>query len=249
MEIPKDLEKDHPFNHPEKAAPDGLVALGGVLTPHLLLLAYERGIFPWPSEAEDPIGWYCPPRRGILEFQELRWPSRFTRWLRNEAAPRLWTLSWNHAFSQVLHGCAQMQRDGQPGTWITPEITRSYEELHQQGHAHSVEVWENNRLIAGIYGVDCQGVFSGESMFHSVSEASKIAFLVLVRELRKAQRSWMDLQILTPHLERWGSQALPRHRYLKKMRQTQQERKLPLSPAKRSLEPLRIEDLLKPNPL
>ena len=209
------------FIDPEKAI-DGVVALGGPLTTTNLLRAYRRGIFPWPIN-EYILPWCCPEERGILDFNELHIPRRLAR------TRHTFHFSIDRAFPQVITNCATVLRKHESGTWITDEMIRAYCELHRQGHAHSVEVWEGSELVGGIYGVDAGGSFAGESMFSLRSNASKLALLFLIEHLKSRGLDWLDIQMVTPHLEALGAKAITRAHFLQKLAATQ-KRKLSLFP-------------------
>jgi leucyl/phenylalanyl-tRNA--protein transferase len=201
---------------------DDIVAVGGDLEPATLLGAYRRGVFPWPVPGL-PLLWFCPAARAILPFAELHLGRSFAR------ARRRTTLRFtvDADFSAVIAACATAPRPGQDGTWITPEITAAYVRLHRLGHAHSVEAWHGDTLVAGVYGVDVDGAFAAESMFHREPDASKLALLHLVDRLRAGGLAWMDVQVLTPHLERLGARAVPRAEFLRLLART---RRLGLRP-------------------
>ena len=209
------------FIDPAKSI-DGIVAVGGPLTTTNLLRAYCRGIFPWPIN-EDILPWCCPEERGVLEFNELHIPRRLAR-TRNKSA---FDFTIDRAFPQVITHCATVQRKHESGTWITRQMIRAYCELHRQGHAHSVEVWEGTELVGGIYGVDACGSFSGESMFSLRSDASKLALLFLIEHLKERGLDWIDIQMVTPHLEALGAKLVSRVDFLKRLTTTQ-KRKLTL---------------------
>jgi leucyl/phenylalanyl-tRNA---protein transferase len=218
--MPRDRDLIH-FIDPERSI-DGIVALGGPLSTTNLLRAYRRGIFPWPF-TDDILPWCCPEERGILDFNELHIPRRLAR----TRHPFHFTI--DRAFQQVIILCATVKREHESGTWITREMIRAYCELHQQGHAHSVEVWERTELVGGVYGVDASGSFSGESMFSLRSNASKLALLFLIDHLKGRGLDWMDIQMVTPHMEALGAKELSRAEFLAKLAATQ-ERKLILFP-------------------
>lgn len=203
---------------------DGIVALGGPLNTTNLLRAYCSGIFPWPVN-EHILPWCCPEERGILEFNELHIPRRLAR-TRRQAT---FQFTIDQAFPEVIARCATVLRKHEAGTWITRQMIRAYCELHRQGHAHSVEVWEGAELVGGVYGVDACGSFSGESMFQLRSNASKLALLFLIEHLKERGLDWMDIQMLTPHLEALGGKVVSREEFLEKLAATQQ-RKLILFP-------------------
>lgn len=196
------------FPSPEGALrePNGLLALGGDLSPARLLMAYQRGIFPWFSPG-DPILWWSPDPRAILwpeEFHVSRSMKRF-----HKSSPYRITL--NHAFGRVIEGCAG---DRDEGTWITESIVLAYHRLHELGHAHSVEVWLGNELVGGMYGVAQGALFCGESMFSRAENASKSALLVFCQEFASEGGKLMDCQVLNSHTASLGAVEIPRRDYL-----------------------------------
>jgi len=200
------------FIDPEKSI-DGIVALGGPLTTTNLLRAYCRGIFPWPID--NIVPWCCPEERGILEFNELHIPRRLARTRLN------FQFTIDRAFPQVISHCATVKRKHESGTWITGQMIRAYCELHRLGHAHSVEVWEGTELVGGLYGVDASGSFAGESMFSLRSNASKLALLFLIEHLKERGLDWIDIQMVSPHLEALGAKLVSRAKFLEKLAATQ----------------------------
>lgn len=212
------------FQDPESAAFEGIVALGGSLSTANLVRAYRRGIFPWPMN-EYLLPWCCPEERAILEFKDLCIPRSLAKARRRN--PFRFTI--DQAFAEVIAACAKIPRTGESGTWITSEMIHAYGELHEQGHAHSVEAWEGHRLVAGLYGVDAGGAFSGESMFYYRSNASKLALLYLIEHLHRRGLEWIDIQMITPHMEALGAKTIQRSEFLQKLSRTQ-EQKLTLFP-------------------
>lgn len=210
------------FIDPARAV-DGIVAIGGPLTTTNLLRAYCRGIFPWPTG--DFVPWCCPEERGILDFNELHIPRRLARTRQKSS----FHFTIDRAFPEVINHCATVKRNHESGTWITRQMIRAYCELHRQGDAHSVEVWEGRELVGGLYGVDACGSFSGESMFALRSNASKLALLFLIEHLMERGLDWIDIQMVTPHLEALGGKAVSRAYFLAKLAATQ-ERHLALFP-------------------
>lgn len=188
---------------------DEVVALGFDLSPETLLQAYRNGIFPWPR-FNLPMVWASPVMRGILFFDEMTVP----RSLRQARKSSGWTYSIDRAFDRVIRRCAGVLRPDGLGTWITPQIVRAYCDFHAAGYAHSVEVWEGSELVGGLYGVDVDGVFAGESMFHHRSNASKLALLHLVDHLRDRGVEWLDTQTMTPHIAALGGREVPRRQFL-----------------------------------
>jgi leucyl/phenylalanyl-tRNA--protein transferase len=200
------------FPPPDRAEPDGLLAVGGGLEPERLLLAYSMGIFPWYSE-ELPILWHSPDPRMVLIPAELR----VSRSLRKTLRRRPFRLSVDTAFEKVIRSCAATERPGQPGTWITEEMIGAYGQLHRMGLAHSVEAWQEERLVGGLYGVSLGRCFFGESMFALRSDASKIAFVTLVRQLQRWGVELIDCQVHTEHLARFGATCWSRGRFLEQL--------------------------------
>jgi leucyl/phenylalanyl-tRNA--protein transferase len=220
--MPRDNELIQ-FLDPAKAI-EGIVAFGGPLTTTNLLRAYCSGIFPWPVN-EYILPWCCPEERGVLDFNELHIPRRLER-TRRQAT---FQFTIDRSFSQVITYCATVSRKGESSTWITRQMIRAYCELHRQGHAHSVEVWDGTELVGGLYGVDACGSFSGESMFSLRSNASKLALLFLIEHLKERGLDWIDIQMVTPHLEALGAKVASRADFLEKLTATQ-KRKLILFP-------------------
>jgi leucyl/phenylalanyl-tRNA---protein transferase len=195
------------FPDPARAAADAPLARGGDLAPDTLLDAYRHGIFPWPSNGR--LYWWSPDPRAVIPLDALH----VSRSLRRTLRRGTFVCSVDVAFDVVVAACAQ--RPGE-GTWITPAMRRAYRRLHRQGAAHSVEVWEavSSRLVGGLYGVAVGAAFSGESMFHRVTDASKVALVHLVDRLRESGCTLFDVQVPTPHLERLGAVAMPRAAFL-----------------------------------
>jgi leucyl/phenylalanyl-tRNA--protein transferase len=203
------------FPDPRTANSDGVVAVGGDLHPESLMLAYRQGIFPWPVEGL-PLLWFCPAERAVLDFADLHVPRSLSRARRACA----WRFTIDAAFPHVIRACAQVLRPGQEGTWITPEVIQAYVRLHRLGFSHSIEVWDGDRLIGGIYGVDVDGAFAAESMFYLRPNASKLALLYLVDRLASRGLDWMDVQVRTPHIERLGARTISRNDFLDRLQQT-----------------------------
>lgn len=199
-----------PFPDPELALgdPDGLLAWGGDLRPQRLLNAYARGVFPWYAEGQ-PILWWCPSRRCVVFPDNVHVSRRLQRVLRQGR----FHITIDQAFGQVVAGCAQ-PRPGRESTWITPEMKRAYSRLHLMGHAHSMETWIDGQLVGGIYGLAVGRVFCGESMFSSVSDASKVALVSLCQHLALKGFALLDCQICNPHLVRMGAVEIGRSEFL-----------------------------------
>ncbi len=183
------------------------------LTVGNLRAAYRCGVFPWPGSAGAPIPWCCPRVRAVLVFSELT-PGRT---LEKAARKSGWSYSIDRAFPEVIAACAAAARPEQEGTWISPAVVAAYTALHGAGVAHSVEVWRDGELAGGLYGVDAGGVFGGESMFHRVDNASKLAILYVAQHLQARGATWMDVQQLTPHMERLGAREVNRAGFLKRL--------------------------------
>ncbi len=184
--------------------PDGLLAAGGDLTPERLLVAYRSGIFPWYSDGQ-PILWWAPDPRSILYPEGLK----ISRSLRKTLKRQPFTLTIDRAFEAVIRACAAPRRD-QPGTWITDSMIEAYGTLHRQGHAHSIECWETDELVGGLYGVAIGRVFFGESMFSRVTDASKVAIVTLGRQLSQWDYRLVDCQVHNPHLASLGAETVRR---------------------------------------
>jgi leucyl/phenylalanyl-tRNA--protein transferase len=203
------LGRELVFPHPERSDPSGLLAVGGDLSPERLLLAYSAGIFPWYSEGQ-PILWHSPDPRTVLHPARLHVGRSLARTLRR----RPFEVRLDTAFEDVVRACADVPRHDAGGTWITPDMQRAYLALHRHGFAHSAEAWEDGRLVGGLYGVSLGGAFFGESMFALRSDASKVAFVVLVRQLERWGFDLVDCQMQTDHLARFGAVPWPRSRFL-----------------------------------
>jgi len=198
-----------PLPPPELAGRSGIVAAGGTLTPRRLLEAYRAGIFPWYQE-DQPVLWHSPDPRMVLRPSELS----VNRSLRKVLRRSPFELRMDTAFDLVIRACARVPRGGQDGTWITREMIDAYRELHRLGHVHSVEAWDGEDLVGGLYGVAIGGVFCGESMFARESDASKVAFVYLVRQLERWGFQLIDCQVYTEHLERFGAVEIRRADFL-----------------------------------
>jgi len=203
------------FPNPEQAAVEGIVVIGGELNAANLLGAYRRGIFPWPIDGW-PLPWFCPEERAILEFKDLHIPRTLQR--ERKRAPFHFTIDKN--FPAVIQSCAEAKRKDEDGTWITGEMIRAYVELHGVGRAHSVEAWEGDALVGGIYGVDAGGAFAGESMFFKRANASKLALLYLIKHLRQRGLDWLDIQVMTPHMRAFGAKEISRREFLARLEQS-----------------------------
>lgn len=184
--------------------PDGLLAAGGDLSPQRLLAAYRQGIFPWYS-GDQPILWWSPSMRTVFDTQRMHVPRRLARWLR--ACP--WEIRADSAFGEVMRACAA-PRAHERGTWITADMLAAYQRLHELGHAHSLEAWDDGRLVGGIYGVAIGRMFFGESMFSAATNGSKVSLLALCHLLRQWNFPLLDAQVASPHLFTLGAREMPR---------------------------------------
>jgi len=205
------LDDEPPYRFPDPASHDseGLVAFGGDLAPGRLLAAYSAGIFPWFNEETVPL-WWSPDPRAVLDPASLHVSRSLARTIRRGR----FTLTWDRAFADVMRGCGDRPDSG---TWITDEMFGAYCELHRLGHAHSLEVWVDGALAAGTYGVHVGGLFAAESMFHRVTDMSKVALVALVHTLFRAGIELLDVQFLTEHLETMGVYPIPRADYLARL--------------------------------
>jgi leucyl/phenylalanyl-tRNA---protein transferase len=196
--------------NPEDADPEGLVGVGGNLSPSILLRAYREGVFPWYSEG-DPILWWSPDPRAIFELDRFHISKRLARTLRSGK----FQVTLNYDFPSVIRGCADRPLEG---TWITPEVMDAYIRLHRLGFAHSVESWIDGELAGGVYGVAVGGLFAAESMFYLKTDGSKVALAGLVSRLRERGYELMDTQMVTEHTVRLGAIEISRGEYLSRLR-------------------------------
>ena len=204
------LDKRLIFPEPELAEPDGLLAVGGDLSPERLLLAYQNGIFPWYSE-DTPILWYSPHERFVILPGEVKISKSMRQVLRSGR----FSITVDQCFADVINACAAAPREGQEGTWITSDMEQAYVKLHDKGHAHSYEVWEAGELVGGLYGVEVNGLFCGESMFSRTSNASKAA---LIAVCQSGLYKMIDCQFHTEHLESMGGRFISREAYMRQLR-------------------------------
>lgn len=197
------------FPPPDGASEEGVVAIGGDFRPERLVLAYSQGIFPWPTEG-FPLLWFSPDPRFVLRPEELR----VSRSLKKSVRRGRYRITADTAFTEVIEQCGEVPRPGQSGTWITEELVEGYTALHELGFAHSVEAWDGDELVGGLYGVSLGACFFGESMFAHAPDASKVAFTTLVGHLVDWGFTLVDCQVHTDHLARLGATKWPRHRFL-----------------------------------
>ena len=203
------ITKELYFPPVETASPEGILAFGGDLSTERLLLAYKSGIFPW-FEADEPILWWSPNPRMVLFLDELK----VSKSMRNILKKEVFQVTFNQNFKAVMANCQKIKREGQSGTWITNEMIEAYNKLHELGIAKSVEVWQNGALVGGLYGIDLGHVFCGESMFSLVSNASKVAFISLVNQLKTENYQLLDCQVYNEHLESLGCREINRKDFM-----------------------------------
>lgn len=205
------LSKKLLFPAPEKATDEGLLAIGGDLSVKRLLLAYNTGIFPWYNK-DEPILWWSPDPRMVLFPEDLKVSKSMKQLLKKN----VYRVTFNMAFNEVIENCATIIREGQDDTWITDEMIASYKELHKLGIAMSVEVWNKEELVGGLYGINLQEkkVFCGESMFSKESNASKYGFITLIKHLQKENYKLIDCQVYTDHLSSLGAKEIAREAFL-----------------------------------
>ena len=206
------LHREIEFPPVEFAEPDGLLAVGGDLSPERILAAYRLGIFPWYGE-ESPILWWSPDPRLVLLPEELKVSRSLERTLRRGT----FEVTFDTAFDRVIASCAEVHRDGDGGTWIVDGIIEAYRELHRLGHARSVESWADGELAGGLYGLSLGRAFFGESMFTRRTDASKAAFVHLVRKLAHEGCLLVDCQVTTGHLMSFGAREMPREEFLRRL--------------------------------
>ena len=198
------------FPNVDEATEDGLLAIGGDLSPERLILAYKNGIFPW-FEGDQPILWWSPDPRFVLFPEKLKISKSMRQLLRNSD----FKVTVNKGFSQVIEECSKTKREGQSGTWITRSMIDAYNELHKLGYAKSVEVWQDDELVGGLYGIDLgNNIFCGESMFSKVSNSSKVAFITFVQN---TSYKLIDCQVYTSHLESLGAEEISRKEFLNRI--------------------------------
>ena len=199
---------------------EGVVHFGGELTVDNLRNAYRKGIFPWFTDG-IPLPWHCPEKRAVLIFDEMQVPRSLGKIRRRQE----FTFTIDREFGEVMRQCASSPRPGQKGTWITGQFEEVYNELHREGMAHSVEVWSAaGELAGGLYGIDAGGVFCGESMFYREANASKLALLYLIDHLQERGATFLDTQVMTPHMEAFGARLVSRSRFLGMLRHEQAEK-------------------------
>jgi leucyl/phenylalanyl-tRNA--protein transferase len=212
--LPADIRMTPPrfFPSPTATTLEGLLCVGGRLSPEWLLDAYSHGIFPWPMWDDDPIAWWSPDPRAVIELDGLHVSRRLERTIRSGK----FHVTRNRSFEGIIRGCATAG-DRTNNTWLTLNMIAAYCRMHELGHAHSVEVWQDDRLVGGTYGVAIGGLFAAESMFHHVRDASNVAVAQLVAHLRDRGYELFDIQQWTPHTGRLGAVEIPRVEYLRRV--------------------------------
>lgn len=203
------LSKELFFPPVSETDSEGILAIGGDLSSERLLLAYKSGIFPW-FEEDDPIIWWSPNPRMVLFLDELV----VSKSMRNILNRNIFRVTFNQNFREVISSCQKIKRNGQCGTWITNEMIEAYCILNELGIAKSIEVWQNDHLVGGLYGIDLGHIFCGESMFSSVSNASKVAFITLANQLKKGNYKVLDCQVYNEHLETLGCREIERTEFM-----------------------------------
>lgn len=194
---------------PRRADPDGVVGVGADLQPATLVAAYREGVFPWPHEGM-PLPWFSPDPRAVFWADDPHVSRSLRRTLRHSG----WSTTVDTVFDEVVAACTEGREDG---TWITREMAAAYQRLHEHGWAHSIEVWDGDELVGGLYGVQLGGMFTGESMFHRTSDASKVALVDLCARIDEAGGCWLDAQLPTTHLQSMGADTWSRELFLRRL--------------------------------
>ena len=207
-----ELGNDYKFPSPKSATNEGIVAVGGDLNPLRILEAYKNGIFPWFNDDENLI-WWSPDPRMVLFPEKIKLSKSFRSFLKKKE----YRVSFNENFESVIESCSNIKRVGQNGTWITSGLKKSFIKLHEMGHAHSVEVWHQNVIIGGLYGLDLGNIFCGESMFSTKPNASKVALYFLCKELKSNYYKFIDCQVPSEHLRSLGAEEISRNSFLEKL--------------------------------
>ena len=205
---------ENPFPPIETADENGLLAIGGRLSTPLLLTAYQNGIFPWPVAEDQPLAWFSPDPRGVIETNKIHLPKSFKRFLNQHS----FQVSFNQKFDEVIDQCAKAKRPGQYGTWITADMIGAYKKLFRDGYAYSVEVLNKHELVGGLYGVCIGEFFSGESMFYREPQASKLALYSILMKLQERGIPLLDTQMVTPVTETFGATEIARHDFLSRLK-------------------------------
>lgn len=202
------------LSQPDLPSLDGVIAVGGYMTAELLTLAYSNGIFPWPHEGY-PLLWFSPEKRGVLDFEKLHLSRSFKKWRRQTTSE--YRITFDKNFSAVVRCCREQKRKGQVGSWINDEIERAYGEMHRLGRAFSVEVWREETLVGGVYGVKSEIYYSCESMFCAEDNTSKLALISLVEKLQTQGIKWVDIQMVTSVCASLGGELVDRSEFLRRI--------------------------------
>ena len=204
-------------NFPDPRGPtnEGVIAIGGKLGVDVLVQSYDMGIFPWPHDGY-PMLWFCPDQRGVIDFKDVKPARSFLKWYRKHRAD--FTITYNTNFSAVIENCKTQIRPDQAGTWISHQMQKAYTQMHFAGHAISLEVWQKDELVGGIYAVQSQTYFSCESMFFKISNASKLALYELIFYLQSLGHTWMDVQMVTSVCESFGGKLISKNEFLDRIR-------------------------------
>lgn len=202
------------LSNPRMESIEGVLVAGGRMTPDLLVHAYEHGVFPWPH-AGYPLLWFCPDERGVLDFKDLHLPRSFQKWMKKNKDR--YQVTMNRRFSEVVKECRMQKRKDQQGSWINREIEQNYSLLHQMGHAFSLEIVLEDKLVGGIYGVQSSRYVSCESMFHKEDNVSKLALYSLIQHLKDQGQLWMDIQMVTSVCESFGGKLIPKEEFLQRI--------------------------------
>ena len=197
----------------DSASPEGLLAIGGNLDTETLLTAYSQGIFPWPISHDSPLTWFAPDPRGILEFTNFKISKSFKKFLNKTQ----FAVKFNQDFEQIVSKCALTPRNHEESTWITQEIINGYKKFFDDGYAYCVGTYNNDLLVGGLYGVCIGDYFTGESMFHTESNASKFALYSLIKNLEASGIKWIDTQMVTPVIQSFGGCNIPRSKFMQKL--------------------------------
>jgi leucyl/phenylalanyl-tRNA--protein transferase len=217
----------------ELADEQGLLAIGGDLEPESLKLAYSKGIFPWPISEDYPLAWFSPDPRGVLEYDHLHIPQS----LKKVFSRGNFEVSTNQSFEAVIMNCARTKRPAQAGTWITQEIVEAYIRLYRKNLAYSIETWEKGKLVGGLYGVCIDGIVTGESMFFTSANASKVALVTLIQHLMRVGIDWLDTQMVTPVVQTLGGREIPRDEFISRLKSRPRLERGDIFPAKKRWTP------------
>ena len=197
---------------------NGLLAIGGDLEIPSLILAYQRGIFPWPISEDTPLAWFCPDPRGVLEYKDMHLPSSLKKLINKNK----YEIRFNTNFEAIIMNCAKVPRKNQTTTWITQQVIDGYINLFKEGYAYSCETYLNDRLVGGVYGVSIDGIVTGESMYYLEPNASKVALVAIMEKINSAGIEWLDTQMVTPVVETLGGKEIPRDEFIDRLKKRKQ---------------------------